>query len=123
VDESRTAIAGGLCYEYHVVKALSGGSLITGEREIEPAEAAIVERIFREFIAGVSPKQYRGDDPKLRAADTARMVNNASELAARLSALRSANMVVERTILDDEGHLSVVPASLSRALRFALPPK
>src|SRR5712692_7950490 len=49
--------AGGLCYGYRVVKALNGGTLITGEREIEPAEAAIVERMFREFVAGVSPKQ------------------------------------------------------------------
>ena len=49
--------AGGLCYGYRVVKTLSGGNVTTGEREIEPAEAPIVERIFREFIAGVSPKQ------------------------------------------------------------------
>jgi hypothetical protein len=28
----------------------------TGEREIDPAEAAIVERIFREYVAGVAPK-------------------------------------------------------------------
>ena len=49
--------AGGLCYGYRVVKTLNGGTVTTGEREIEPAEAAIVERIFREFIADVSPKQ------------------------------------------------------------------
>jgi site-specific DNA recombinase len=49
--------AGGLCYGYRVVKTISGGTVTTGEREIEPAEAAVVERIFREFIAGVSPKQ------------------------------------------------------------------
>ena len=49
--------AGGLCYGYRVVKALNGGTVTTGEREIEPAEAAVVERIFREFVAGVSPKQ------------------------------------------------------------------
>jgi hypothetical protein len=49
--------AGGLCYGYRVVKTLSGGTVTTGEREIEPAEATVVERIFREFIAGVSPKQ------------------------------------------------------------------
>jgi site-specific DNA recombinase len=49
--------AGGLCYGYRVVKTLNGGSVTTGEREIEPAEAAIVERIFRDFIAGISPKQ------------------------------------------------------------------
>jgi hypothetical protein len=28
----------------------------TGEREIEPAEAAIVERIFREFVSGVATR-------------------------------------------------------------------
>jgi site-specific DNA recombinase len=49
--------AGGLCYGYRVVKTLSGGTVTTGEREIEPAEATVVERIFREFNAGVSPKQ------------------------------------------------------------------
>src|SRR3954468_2055843 len=49
--------AGGLCYGYRVVKTLSGGIVTTGEREIDPTEAAVVERIFREFIAGVSPKQ------------------------------------------------------------------
>jgi site-specific DNA recombinase len=49
--------AGGLCYGYRVVKTISGGSVTTGEREIEPTEATIVERIFRDFVAGVSPKQ------------------------------------------------------------------
>jgi DNA invertase Pin-like site-specific DNA recombinase len=48
--------AGGLCYGYRVVKSLSGGAVTTGDREIEPAEAAIVERIFREFVSGVAPK-------------------------------------------------------------------
>jgi site-specific DNA recombinase len=49
--------AGGLCYGYRVVKTLSGGNVTTGEREIEPAQAQVVERIFRDFIVGVSPKQ------------------------------------------------------------------
>jgi DNA invertase Pin-like site-specific DNA recombinase len=49
--------AGGLCYGYRVVRTLSAGTVTTGEREIEPAEATVVERIFGEFIAGVSPKQ------------------------------------------------------------------
>ena len=31
--------------------------MTTGEREIEPEQAAVVERIFRDFVAGVSPKQ------------------------------------------------------------------
>ena len=47
---------GGLCYGYRVVKSLAGGTLTTGERAIEPVEAAIVERIFREYVAGIAPK-------------------------------------------------------------------
>ena len=49
--------AGGLCYGYRVVKALNAGTVTTGEREIEPEQAAVVERIFWDFVAGVSPKQ------------------------------------------------------------------
>ncbi|MEI6670214.1 MAG: recombinase family protein, partial [Acidobacteriota bacterium] len=48
---------GGLCYGYRVVRSLNGDMLATGEREIEPAEAVIVMRIFREFVSGVSPKE------------------------------------------------------------------
>jgi site-specific DNA recombinase len=49
--------AGGLCYGYRVVKTLNGATVTTGEREIMPEEARVVERIFRQFVAGVSPKQ------------------------------------------------------------------
>ena len=49
--------AGGLCYGYRVIRRLTGGNVTTGEREIEPSEASVVERIFRDFVAGVSPKQ------------------------------------------------------------------
>jgi DNA invertase Pin-like site-specific DNA recombinase len=48
---------GGLCYGYRVVRTLNGATLTTGEREIEPTEAAIVQRIFRGFTSGHSPKQ------------------------------------------------------------------
>jgi DNA invertase Pin-like site-specific DNA recombinase len=48
---------GGLCYGYRVVRTMTGTTVSTGEREIEPAEAAVVERIFREFVSGRSPKQ------------------------------------------------------------------
>lgn len=108
---------------------ISSPSIWWNDREVLQDEEAFAKRAkagelrLRVLVLSAANEQYRGDDPKLRAADTARMVNNASELAARLSALHSANIIVERTILDDEGHLSVVPASLSRALRFALPPK
>jgi site-specific DNA recombinase len=46
---------GGLSYGYRVVRALVEGE--RGEREIDPTEAAVVARIFRSFVAGVSPKQ------------------------------------------------------------------
>ena len=41
-------------FGYRVVRVLEGQP--RGEREIIPAEAAIVQRIFRAFVAGVSPK-------------------------------------------------------------------
>ena len=42
---------GGFCYGYRVVRSVTGTTVTTGEREIEPNEAAVVERIFREFVA------------------------------------------------------------------------
>jgi hypothetical protein len=29
----------------------------TGEREVEPAEAAVIQRVFRDYSAGISPKE------------------------------------------------------------------
>ena len=48
--------AGGLSYGYRVVKTLNAGTVTTGEREIDPEQAAVVERVFRDFVAGVSPE-------------------------------------------------------------------
>jgi site-specific DNA recombinase len=48
---------GGLCYGYRVVRTVAGTTIATGEREIEPTQAAVIERIFREFVGGRSPKQ------------------------------------------------------------------
>ena len=48
---------GGLCYGYNVVpQAGSDGGPINGEREINKAEATIVNRIFREYASGRSPQ-------------------------------------------------------------------
>jgi hypothetical protein len=47
---------GGLWYGYRGVRSLAGGTVTAGERAIEPREAAIVERIFREYVAGIAPK-------------------------------------------------------------------
>ena len=48
--------AGAVGYGYRMIRRLSSeGELVRGEREIDPAQALIVERIFREFAAGKSP--------------------------------------------------------------------
>jgi hypothetical protein len=46
---------GGLCYGYKVKRAPRDGAA-TGEREIVPAEAEVIRRIFRDYAAGASPK-------------------------------------------------------------------
>jgi hypothetical protein len=51
------------------------------------------------------------------------MVDNASELAERLSRLGPSVIRLGRVVFDSETHASVTQAALSRALRFALVPK
>lgn len=54
--------AGPNAYGYRIVRRLnSEGELVRGEREIDPAQALIVERIFREFAAGKSPRAIARD--------------------------------------------------------------
>ncbi len=49
--------AGAVGYGYRMVRRLnSEGELVRGERAVDPAEALIVERIFREFAAGKSAR-------------------------------------------------------------------
>lgn len=50
------------------------------------------------------------------------MAGNAKELAARLSALASHGVRVEFKEFEGESHTSVLPALISRSLRFALSP-
>ena len=47
---------GGLCFGYRVVRILGAEGAVTGERVIDPDEAAIVIRIFREYAEGTSPQ-------------------------------------------------------------------
>jgi site-specific DNA recombinase len=47
---------GGLCYGYKVTRATHDGAATTGNREIVPAEAEVILRMFRDYAAGVSPK-------------------------------------------------------------------
>jgi DNA invertase Pin-like site-specific DNA recombinase len=48
---------GGLCYGYTVVKQYdANGEAIRGDRVIHPEQAAIVQRIFKDYAEGKSPK-------------------------------------------------------------------
>jgi site-specific DNA recombinase len=48
---------GGICYGYRVIKRLDErGDRIRGDREINPARADVVRRIFRDFTASISPR-------------------------------------------------------------------
>jgi site-specific DNA recombinase len=53
---------GGNSYGYSVVRRLDpSGQPVTGERQIDAAQAAIVTRIFRAYAAGQSPKRIALD--------------------------------------------------------------
>ena len=47
---------GGLCFGYKVTRAKHDGDTTTGNREIVPAEAETIRRIFRDYAAGMSPR-------------------------------------------------------------------
>lgn len=75
------------------------------------------------LLTSAGDEQYRGINPvQLLGAQRSRMIDNASDLAARLAALNPEKVVVARTIFPDEDHVSVSLASLGRALTFALKP-
>jgi site-specific DNA recombinase len=59
--ESRRA-AGGLSYGYRMVREIGpDGEIERGKREIEPAQAGIIRRIFEEYVAGRSPRAIAAD--------------------------------------------------------------
>jgi predicted alpha/beta superfamily hydrolase len=112
---------------------LSSPSIWWNDREVLADEEAFSKRAragelhLKVLVTSAANEQYRGDDPKLLASDIDRfpadfrMVDNASELAARIGAFHPQNITVVRTIFAGEIHNTVPQASLSRALRFALP--
>ncbi len=54
-------IPGGNSYGYRVVRRImDDGSVSTGEREIDPEQAAIVRSIFREYADGMVPRRIAG---------------------------------------------------------------
>ena len=74
------------------------------------------------LLTSAADEQYHGDDSTLlaKAQTGSRMVDNASELAARLAALDPVDVKVTRQIFPDETHPSGAQASLCRAMKFAL---
>lgn len=48
---------GGISYGYRMVRRFENGEVTTGEREVVPEEAGVIRRIFKDYLAGVSPKQ------------------------------------------------------------------
>lgn len=93
---------------------LASPSIFYNDREVLADEEAFSKRAragelhLRILIISAGEEQYRGD---------------ASELAVRLAALNPGNITVARVIFEGETHNSTVAASMSRAIRFALPPK
>ena len=54
-------IPGGNSYGYKIVRCLlDDGSVSTGEREIDPDQAAVVKRIFTEYSDGMAPRRIAG---------------------------------------------------------------
>lgn len=52
----------GNAYGYKVVREIdAAGKVTTGEREIIPAQADVIRRIFQEYVAGKSPRQIAID--------------------------------------------------------------
>lgn len=98
----------------------------------EPAFAARVEageitpRVFinagaLEQTASAGAIEQLGREIAEKSIAGARMVDNAAELGARLSALKGApGYEVRSVVFPDEGHISVTPAAISRGLGFAL---
>jgi len=91
-------------------------------------EAAFSKRMLekgppiRVLVTSAGEEQYRGEDPKrLASAARSRMIDNATELAARLSRIGSPRLTVQRYVLEGETHITVSHSALSRSLRFAFP--
>ncbi len=59
---ARGSMPGGLCYGYDVVRELDAkGDAVKGKRTINPDQAEVVRRIYREYAAGRSPKLISRD--------------------------------------------------------------
>jgi site-specific DNA recombinase len=54
--------AGGLSYGYQEVRELDGaGNVVRGKRSVKESEAAVVRRIFMEYVSGKSPRRIAAE--------------------------------------------------------------
>ena len=106
----------------------SSPSIWWADHHLLKDEAAFTKHVLepgpqiRLLLTSAGEEQYRGEDAKLLAAEQRiRMIDNASELAARLSRAGAQRLTLQRYVLEGETHISVSHSALSRSLRFALP--
>ena len=99
----------------------SGNRVVLADEPAFSARARRGELHLKLLLTSAGDEQYDGPDPKLLAAQ-GRTIADVSDLAARLAVLDPQNVRVVRTIFADESHRSVSPATLSRAVVFALEP-
>ncbi len=52
---------GGVSFGYRIVRTFKDGVVSTGDREVVSEEADLIRRIFRDYAAGISPKQIAKD--------------------------------------------------------------
>lgn len=111
-------------------------SIWFGDRAILAAEQGLADALgqgaedLRVMIAvgaleqTVSPRERAapGSAPRAAWIERNRMVDNARELAARLERLAPRGLRLAYEEFPGENHVSVIPALISRALRFALAP-
>jgi predicted alpha/beta superfamily hydrolase len=97
---------------------VSSPSIWYNDREVLAGEADFAKRARSGELQLRILVNSAGDEQPPNAKT--RMIDNASELAARLAALNPSKVSVTRTIFPGESHVSVVSASLVRSLRFAL---
>ncbi|MFC0280509.1 recombinase family protein [Falsigemmobacter intermedius] len=70
---------GGLSYGYRAVRhLLENGEVQRGDREIIPAEAAVIQRIFKEYLAGHSAREIASslNDDGIPAPDSAKNIGS-----------------------------------------------
>lgn len=89
-------------------------------KALQPAIDVLITVGGRE--QGLTPPEAGGDSREMRAAwkQRNRMVDNARELASRLSTLAGHGLRAALTEFEDEDHVSVIPAAISRAVTVAL---